>query len=75
MRATNTRNADVIDKDLSGEWLQSRSGERFSIRIPASATMVLTPPRKSYQAQVIALRFTASSSASVPQKCCGTNTG
>jgi quercetin dioxygenase-like cupin family protein len=33
-----TRNANVIDKELSGEWLQSRPGEHFSIRIPASAT-------------------------------------
>ena len=29
---------EVIDNQLSGEWLQSRPGERFSIRIPASAT-------------------------------------
>jgi mannose-6-phosphate isomerase-like protein (cupin superfamily) len=33
-----TGNAHVIDSGLSGEWLQSRPGERFSIRIPASAT-------------------------------------
>ncbi|MCU1261772.1 MAG: Cupin 2 conserved barrel domain protein [Bryobacterales bacterium] len=33
-----TGNADVIDNKLSGEWLQSRPGERFLIRIPASAT-------------------------------------
>jgi quercetin dioxygenase-like cupin family protein len=30
--------SEVIDNQLSGEWLQSRPGERFSIRIPASAT-------------------------------------
>ena len=29
---------DINDNELSGEWLQSRPGERFSIRIPASAT-------------------------------------
>jgi quercetin dioxygenase-like cupin family protein len=28
----------IIDNELSGEWLQSRPGERFSIRVPASAT-------------------------------------
>jgi len=28
----------AIDSQLSGEWLQARPGERFSIRIPASAT-------------------------------------
>jgi quercetin dioxygenase-like cupin family protein len=28
----------TVDNELSGEWLQSRPGERFSIRIPASAT-------------------------------------
>jgi quercetin dioxygenase-like cupin family protein len=33
-----TGNAHVIDNKLSGEWLQSRPGERFLIRIPASAT-------------------------------------
>src|ERR1700737_5550358 len=30
--------ARTVDNEPSGEWLQSRSGERFSIRIPASAT-------------------------------------
>jgi len=28
----------MIDNQLSGEWLQSRPGERFSIRVPASVT-------------------------------------
>jgi mannose-6-phosphate isomerase-like protein (cupin superfamily) len=28
----------TVDNELRGEWLQSRPGERFSIRIPASAT-------------------------------------
>jgi hypothetical protein len=28
----------AIDSQLSGEWLQARPGERFSIRIPALAT-------------------------------------
>ena len=28
----------LIDNELSGGWLQSRPGERFSIRVPASAT-------------------------------------
>jgi mannose-6-phosphate isomerase-like protein (cupin superfamily) len=28
----------AIDSELSGEWLQARPSERFSIRIPASAT-------------------------------------
>jgi mannose-6-phosphate isomerase-like protein (cupin superfamily) len=27
-----------IDHEMSGEWLQSRPAERFSIRVPASAT-------------------------------------
>jgi len=31
-------NAQVIDNELNGEWLQARPGERFSIRIPAAAT-------------------------------------
>ena len=29
---------NISDNELSGEWLQSRPGEHFSIRIPASAT-------------------------------------
>jgi quercetin dioxygenase-like cupin family protein len=33
-----TGNAHIFDNELNGEWLQSRPGERFSIRIPASAT-------------------------------------
>jgi quercetin dioxygenase-like cupin family protein len=33
-----TGKAQTIDKELSGEWLVARPGERFSIRIPASAT-------------------------------------
>ena len=33
-----TADAHVIDNEPNGEWLQSRPGERFSIRIPASAT-------------------------------------
>jgi quercetin dioxygenase-like cupin family protein len=33
-----TGDARTVDNELSGEWLQSRPGERFSIRIPASAT-------------------------------------
>jgi quercetin dioxygenase-like cupin family protein len=28
----------AIDSELSGEWLQAKPSERFSIRIPASAT-------------------------------------
>jgi quercetin dioxygenase-like cupin family protein len=28
----------TVDNELRGEWLQSRPGERFSVRIPASAT-------------------------------------
>jgi quercetin dioxygenase-like cupin family protein len=38
MSTTNTGNVSLIDKELDGEWLQSRPGERFSIRVPASAT-------------------------------------
>jgi quercetin dioxygenase-like cupin family protein len=38
MSDTSTGNARVIDNEQSGEWLQARPGERFSIRIPASAT-------------------------------------
>src|SRR5467141_2789528 len=38
MSASNTGDDHAIDNELSGEWLQSRPGERFSIRIPASAT-------------------------------------
>ena len=37
MSIGSTRDAQAIDKP-NGEWLQSRPGERFSIRIPASAT-------------------------------------
>ena len=37
MSISNTNDARALDK-LNGEWLQSRPGERFSIRIPASAT-------------------------------------
>jgi mannose-6-phosphate isomerase-like protein (cupin superfamily) len=33
-----TGDARTVDNELGGEWLQSRPGERFSIRIPASAT-------------------------------------
>jgi mannose-6-phosphate isomerase-like protein (cupin superfamily) len=36
--ATMTGNPHAIDNGETGEWLQSRPGERFSIRIPASAT-------------------------------------
>jgi mannose-6-phosphate isomerase-like protein (cupin superfamily) len=35
---SNTGDARTVDNELSREWLQSRPGERFSIRIPASAT-------------------------------------
>ena len=38
MNTSSTGNAHAIDNELSTEWLQSRPGERFSIRIPASAT-------------------------------------
>jgi mannose-6-phosphate isomerase-like protein (cupin superfamily) len=38
MTTRSTGNAHAIDNELSTEWLQSRPGERFSIRIPASAT-------------------------------------
>ncbi len=38
MSASNTGDDHAIDNEPSGEWLQSRPGERFSIRIPASAT-------------------------------------
>ena len=38
MSNSNTSNARVAGSEASGEWLQARPGERFSIRIPASAT-------------------------------------
>jgi mannose-6-phosphate isomerase-like protein (cupin superfamily) len=33
-----TGNAQVIDNNLSEEWLTARPGERFCIRVPATAT-------------------------------------
>jgi mannose-6-phosphate isomerase-like protein (cupin superfamily) len=38
MSISSTGHAHAIDSEPSGEWLQARPGERFSIRIPASAT-------------------------------------
>ena len=38
MSTSSTGDAHATDNELRGEWLQSRRGERFSIRIPASAT-------------------------------------
>ncbi|SRR6266404_9529512 len=38
MSTSSSGGARKIDNELGGEWLQSRPGERFSIRIPASAT-------------------------------------
>jgi quercetin dioxygenase-like cupin family protein len=38
MSTSTTSDAHAIDNALSGEWLRARPGERFSIRIPASAT-------------------------------------
>jgi mannose-6-phosphate isomerase-like protein (cupin superfamily) len=38
MSTRNTGDAQAIDNEQSGEWLQSRPGVRFSIRIPAAAT-------------------------------------
>jgi mannose-6-phosphate isomerase-like protein (cupin superfamily) len=38
MSISSTGDAHAIDNEPSGEWLQARPGERFSIRIPASAT-------------------------------------
>jgi quercetin dioxygenase-like cupin family protein len=38
MNTSSTENARVIGNELSHEWLQSRPGELFSIRIPASVT-------------------------------------
>src|ERR1700730_1456956 len=38
MSTSSTGDAHTTDNELRGEWLQSRRGERFSIRIPASAT-------------------------------------
>jgi mannose-6-phosphate isomerase-like protein (cupin superfamily) len=38
MSTGSTADAHAIDNEPSGEWLQSRPGERFAIRIPASAT-------------------------------------
>lgn len=32
------KHMDTINNELGGEWMQSRSGERFLIRTPASAT-------------------------------------
>jgi mannose-6-phosphate isomerase-like protein (cupin superfamily) len=38
MSTNSTADAHAIDNKPSGEWLQSRPGERFSIRVPATAT-------------------------------------
>jgi quercetin dioxygenase-like cupin family protein len=38
MSTDGTVDAHVIGNEPSGEWLESRPGERFSIRIPGSAT-------------------------------------
>jgi mannose-6-phosphate isomerase-like protein (cupin superfamily) len=38
MSTSNTSDAHAIGNEPSGEWLQSRPGERFLIRIPASPT-------------------------------------
>ena len=38
MSTASTGNTNVMDKELHDEWLQARPGERFSIRVPASAT-------------------------------------
>lgn len=38
MSTSSTDDVHAIDDELSGEWLQARPGERFSIRIPGSAT-------------------------------------
>jgi len=38
MSISSAGDAHAIDNEPSGEWLQSRTGERFSIRVPASAT-------------------------------------
>jgi mannose-6-phosphate isomerase-like protein (cupin superfamily) len=38
MSTISTGDAHATDDGLRGEWLQSRPGERFAIRVPASAT-------------------------------------
>jgi oxalate decarboxylase/phosphoglucose isomerase-like protein (cupin superfamily) len=38
MGTSSTSDAHTIGNEPSGEWLQSRPGERFSIRVPATAT-------------------------------------
>jgi quercetin dioxygenase-like cupin family protein len=38
MNTSSTADPHAIDNESSGEWLQARPGERFSIRIPAAAT-------------------------------------
>jgi quercetin dioxygenase-like cupin family protein len=38
MSTNRTRDASASGNELSSEWLQSRPGEHFSIRVPASAT-------------------------------------
>jgi mannose-6-phosphate isomerase-like protein (cupin superfamily) len=38
MNSTNAGKVSIVDQELYGEWLQSRSGERFSIRVPGPAT-------------------------------------
>jgi hypothetical protein len=38
MSDSSTSNGRVIGNERGGEWLQSRPGERFWIRIPASET-------------------------------------
>ena len=38
MNTANGGQVNLSGKELCGEWLQSRPGERFSIRVPASVT-------------------------------------
>src|SRR5215468_2707510 len=54
MSTVATGNTHALDNEPSGEWLQSRPGERFSIRIPAvvtngcySVTEILSSPGDS----------------------------
>jgi hypothetical protein len=72
MSIRNTSDAQAIDNEPSGEWLQSRPGERFSIRIPAtngrySVTEILSSPGDSTPVHLTRKRTSTSSSWREPR--------
>jgi len=63
MSAISTSNARVIGNERAGEWLRSRPGERFWIRIPASETNgsysvmeILSSPTAIHRRPILGLR-------------------